>query len=252
MEKKYWVPAIEKANIVLMIVSKEPRRLKLMELSEKSKINKSSLFSILNTLEELGWVYKEIDQTYSLGARLGFLSAQYIHQFDLTKVFDREAEKTIRKIEETIQLSILDGNEIVYIAKKEGFSRVRVASEPGMRFPAHATAMGKAMLSSFTKEELEINYKEEGLKKLTDYTVDNLDDLVKQLENLSKTGYVIEDQEAVKGFICIGAPVFDERKKVIAAVSITMDRDNWAQKNKICKEEILALSKSLSMNGYYE
>ncbi len=249
MEKKYWVPAIEKANTVLMIISKEPRRLRLMEIAEKSTINKSSLFSILNTLEELGWVYKESDQTYSLGAKLGFLGAQYIQQFDLPRVFDREAEKTVRKIEETIQLSILDGREIIYIAKKEGLSRVRVASEPGMRFPAHATAMGKAMLSSFSKEQLELIYKEKGFEKLTDFTVDNLSDLVSQLDDIKKNGYIIESQEAVKGFTCIGAPVLNERKEIIAAVSITMDRDNWIQKSDACKEEILVLSRSLSMNS---
>lgn len=249
MEKKYWVPAIEKVNTVLMIVAKDPRRLKLMEIAEKSNVNKSSLFSILNTLEELGWVYKESDQTYSLGAKLGFLGAQYIEQFDLTRVFDQEAEKTVRKVEETIQLSVLDGREIIYIAKKEGLSRVRVASEPGMRFPAHATAMGKAMLSSFTNEELALIYKENGLEKLTDYTVDNLSDLVIQLEEIKKNGYIIEFQEAVKGFTCIGAPVLNERREIIAAVSITMDRDNWIQKSDICKAEILALSRRLSMNS---
>lgn len=251
MSKKYWVPAIERANTVLTIISKEPRRLKLMEISERSEINKSSLFSILNTLEELGWVYKEIDQTYSLGARLGFLSSQYIHQFDLTRVFDREADKTLRKIEETIQLSILEGNEIIYIAKKEGLSRVRVASEPGMRFPAHATAMGKAMLSSFSKDELEARYTENGFEKVTDKTVDNLDDLVKQINDFKVNGYIIENQEAVKGFTCIAAPILNERNKIIAAVSFTMDSDTWNQKSNLCKEEILKLSKNLSINGFY-
>ena len=250
MTKKYWVPAIERTNLVLSIISEEPRKLKLMEISEISNINKSSLFSILNTLEELGWVYKEIDHTYSLGAKLGLLSSKYIQQFDLPKVFDREAEKSMRKIGETIQLSILEGNEIIYIAKKEGLARVRVASEPGMRFPAHATAMGKVMLSKYSKEELENIYSKKNFERFTSYTVENINDLVTQIEYLKATGYIIENQEAVKGFTCIAAPIFNERNEIIAAVSITMDKDNWINKSSVCKEEIIILAKSLSMSGY--
>lgn len=126
MKKKYWVPALERADIVITIIAKEPRKLKLMEISKRSNINKSSLFSILNTLEEIGWVYKENDQTYALGPKLGFLSTQYIQQFDLTRHFNKEAEKTAMLIGETIQLSILEGNEIIYIAKQEGSSVVRM------------------------------------------------------------------------------------------------------------------------------
>lgn len=249
MKEKYWVPAIERTDAVLSIISNEPRKLKLMEISEKSKINKSSLFSILNTLEKLGWIYKEIDHTYSLGAKLGLLSSKYIQQFDLSKIFDREAEKTMRKIEETIQLSILEGDEIIYLAKKEGFARVRVATEPGMRFPAHATAMGKVMLSKYTKEELETRYYKKDFERFTNYTVENVNDLIAQIDLMSESGYIIENQEAVKGFTCIAAPILNERNEIIAAVSITMQKDVWAKKSSVCKEEILMLAKSLSMSS---
>ncbi|GGB53143.1 IclR family transcriptional regulator [Lentibacillus populi] len=250
MEVKYWVPAIERANTVMTVIAKESRKLKLMEIAKKSNINKSSLFSILNTLEELGWVYKETDQTYSLGPKLGFLSAQYIQQFDLTRFFDREAEKTVRIIEETIQLSILEGNEIIYIAKKQGPQRVRIVSEPGMRLPAHATAMGKVMLSTFSIDKLSEMYKASGFEKLTDRTVDNLDELLDQINEMEEKGYIVENQEAVKGFTCIAAPVWNERNEIIAAVSFTMTLDNWEMKSEICKEEIISLAKRISINSH--
>ncbi|QAS54450.1 IclR family transcriptional regulator [Halobacillus litoralis] len=250
MGNKYWVPAIEKANNIMTIIAKEPGKLKLIEISRRSNINKSSLFSILNTLEELGWVYKESDQTYSLGTRLGFFSAQYFQQFDLVGFFNREAEKAMKKIEETIQLSILEGNEIIYIAKKEGPSRVRIASGPGMSLPAHATAMGKAMLSKFSKDDLAEMYKESGFEQLTDKTVDNLHDLQNQINDMREKGYVIENQESVKGFTCIAAPVWNERNEIIAAVSFTMPLDNWEKKSELCKKEIISLAKILSINSH--
>ncbi|WP_203333661.1 IclR family transcriptional regulator [Planococcus beigongshangi] len=249
MTEKYWVPAIAKADNILTIISEESKGLRLMEIAERSNLNKSTLFSLLNTLERIGWVAKANDQTYSLGAKLGFIGSKYIHQFDLTTMFNREAEKTVRIVGETIQLSILDEREIIYLAKKNGTSRVRVATEPGMRFPAHATAMGKVMLSAFTKDELKGKYGDCEFEKFTDYTVDNLNDLFRQLDALKKSGYLIESQEAVKGFTCIASPILNERSAIIAAVSITMDNECWSQKKDLCIKEILTLSQNLSIMG---
>ncbi|HLR52765.1 MAG TPA: IclR family transcriptional regulator [Candidatus Avamphibacillus sp.] len=249
MDKKYWVPAIERADKVITIIANESGKLKLMEIAKKSDMNKSSLFSLLNTLEELRWVYKEVDQSYSLGSKLGFLSAQFIQQYDLTTYFDREAAKSVEKVQEAIQLSILEGSDIIYIAKKEGHQRVRINTSPGMRAPAHATAMGKVMLSSLTGDDLIEGYKDKEFEKVTDMTVDNLDHLLEQINSLKENGYIIESQEAVKGFTCIAAPILNERQEIIAAVSYTMTIDNWRRKSEVCKEEIISLAKRISINS---
>lgn len=249
MGRKYWVPAIERVNNVLILIAKEPNKLKLMEISKRSNINKSSLFSILNTLEELGWIYKEADQTYTLGPQLGFLGAKYNQQFDLTKTFEQEAAKTVKVIEEAIQLSVLEGNEIIYRGKQEGSSVVRIATEPGMRLPAHATAMGKVLLSTYSKDQLSEMYGDKSLKKLTDQTVDNLTDLQSQIDYFNQNGYIVESEETVKGFTCIAAPVRNERNEIVAAISITMSLDNWIEKSQIAKKEIQSLAKRLSINN---
>ncbi len=73
MEKKYWVPALEKANDVLQAIAQQPSGLKLIDLSKRLAIHKSSMFSLLNTMEALEWVVRESDGTYSLGSRLGYI-----------------------------------------------------------------------------------------------------------------------------------------------------------------------------------
>lgn len=248
MSKKYWVPAIERADIVLTTIAQTSEKVKLIDICKKSGINKSSLFSILNTLQKLGWVVKDLDNTYSLGPKLGYLGTKYIRQFDLTKAFDKEAEETVKVVKETIQLSILEGTEIIYLAKKEGPSRVRIVSEPGMRMPAHSTAMGKVMLSQFSKQKLFEKYKTDQLKKVTEKTVDNLDDLFDQIETIQKNKYIIESGEAVKGFTCIAAPIKNEFNEIIAAVSITLSSEVWDSKKDVCKKEILKLADKLSLN----
>src|SRR5699024_5234680 len=147
---------------------------------------------------------------------------------------------------ETVQLSVLEETEVVYIAKKESSSKVKIHTYPGMKMPAHSVAMGKVMLSSFTNEELEKRFSGD-LKKVTKYTVDNSKDLIKQVRTINQTGYIVENQETVENYICIAAPVYNEEKYIIAAVSFTMTTESWEDKCDICKREIIELSKNLSI-----
>lgn len=248
MVKKYWVPSIEKVNDVMTIIAKEPKKLKLIDIAKKTNNNKSSIFSILNTLNSLGWIYKESDGSYSLGSKLGFFSAMYIKQYDLTEYFNRETEKVKEKINETIQLSIREGKDIVYIGKKESSQRVRIVSEPGMRLPAHATAMGKVLLSPLSKDSLTNMYKNETFEKLTNKTIENLNQLINQINMFKQNGYVVEHEEAIRGFTCIAAPILNEKNKLIAAISFTMITESWEKKKEFFIEEILTLAEKISIS----
>ncbi|MBU8877574.1 IclR family transcriptional regulator [Bacillus sp. FJAT-29790] len=249
MEKKYWVPAIERVDKILNIIAYHPAEYRLIDFSNELAINKSSLFSLLNTLEVLGWVKKEKDDTYSLGMKLGILSASYFRQFDLINTFSLEALTSIEKVDETYQLSILDGKEIVYLAKKEGSSPVRVATDPGMKFLAHATAMGKVQLSQYTYEQLKGLYPDETLEQKTKYTVKSVDELWQQILKIQKDGFIKEYQEAVEDFCCIAAPIINHENRIIAAVSVTILSTNWEDKQEVAHEEIINLANRISLKA---
>jgi len=151
MEKKYWVPALEKADAVLQAVSEQPSKLRLIDLSNRLGINKSSMFSLLGTMEALEWVVREAEGTYSLGSKLGFIGNAFFKQFSLIDRFRKEAAVTKHTIQETIQLAKLERQEVLYLAKEEMPSPVRLASEPGMKLPAHITALGKCYLLHWTQ-----------------------------------------------------------------------------------------------------
>src|SRR5699024_991861 len=91
MKGKYWVLAIERANLVLKEVSLHPEQFRLIDLSRKLEINKSSLYSLLHTLEHLGWIVKSSEATYSLGPTLGSISSMYLSQFNIVQSFYKEA-----------------------------------------------------------------------------------------------------------------------------------------------------------------
>ena len=134
MDNKYWVPAVEKADLILRTIADRPGELRLIDLSKQLQIHKSSMFSLLNTLEKLDWIRRDKADTFRLGPSLGSLAGGYFKNNDLIASFHHEAAITKAKVEETIQLAELTGKDILYLAMEEFPSPVRLASEPGMRF----------------------------------------------------------------------------------------------------------------------
>lgn len=249
MEKKYWVPALEKANDVLQAIAERPSGLKLIDLSKHLGIHKSSMFSLLNTMEALEWVVREIDGTYSLGSKLGYIGNAFFKQFSLIDRFRKEASITKHVIKETIQLAKLEGREVLYLAKEEMPSPVRLASEPGMKLAAHTTALGKVMLAFLDKRELDALFPSEELEPLlTPHTLKKRKELYRQLREIRTNESAFDLQEAVMGFCCVAAPVRGTSGEVIAAISCSMFQHEWEEKRELAKEEICALAKRMSQH----
>ncbi len=247
MGKRYWVPAIERANLVLSLIAEKPGELRLIDLSNQLNIHKSSMFSILHTLEELDWVVKKQGDTYSLGHSVATLSAAYFKQFRILQAFYSEAAKSSMKINETIQLGILDGSSVFYLGKEEGGTRVRIATDPGMHFPAHASAIGKIQLSQYSYNELKALYPDGILESKTPNTITDLDILWKQLVEAKKKGFVTECEEGTLDFYCVAAPIYNFENKLIAGVSFSMIRTSWEKKREEATKEIVDLAERISL-----
>jgi DNA-binding IclR family transcriptional regulator len=249
MDKKYWVPALEKAHQILELIAAEPHQLKLIDLSKRLGINKSSMFSILHTMEELRWAVRDKGDTYALGSYFGPIGSAYLRQYDLISEFHREAAITKERIGETIQLAKLEGNQVLYLAKEEAPSPVRLASDPGMKFPAHGTALGKAMLATKTDEEVSGLYLEESISATTPHTIQTRTDLIRQLSVIRKDGYALDLQEAVIGFSCVAAAIYGASGEVVAAVSCSMPQHQWECKHELAQMEICELARRLSQSN---
>jgi IclR family transcriptional regulator, KDG regulon repressor len=251
LSEKYWVPAIERTNLVIGLIAKEPGKHRLIDLSKALNINKSTMFSLLNTLETLGWIVKDDGDTYTLGPTLGGYSAAYFRKFNLLELFYKEASKSVKVIDETIQMGTLHGTNIVYLAKEENDSRVRLMSDPGMQFPAHATAIGKIQLTQYSYEEFQNLYANKELDQSTPFTVKDKEELWQQIETAKKVGYICEEQEAALGFYCVSAPIYNHENKLIYGISFTMMENSWNVKKQKAIDEIIDLASRLSKHAGY-
>lgn len=246
MEAKYKVPALEKADKILRLIADEPDRLKLIELSRRTGIHKSSMFSLLKTMENLGWIVSGKDSAYSLGPVVGTLGSLFFRQQDFIGSFLKEASAERDALEETLQLATLDRGRVLYLAKLEAPSPVKLVSEPGMTYPAHATALGKALLAFLPDRERERLFPEERLEPLTAHTHRSTRELFADLAEVRRRGVAEEVEEAVVGFACVAAPVKDLSGDAAYAVSVSLPLHRWQLKKELCRERIAQLGARLS------
>jgi DNA-binding IclR family transcriptional regulator len=247
MDHKYAVPALDRAHAVLTVLTEEPYKWKLSDLSKRLGISKSTLYSLLMTMERLQWIQRDRHETYALGNALGDFGSAYFRQYDLIEEFRRAAEPVMRRLQESVQLARLDGSDVLYLAKVEAPSPVQMVSGPGVRFPAHATALGKSLMLDMSAEQIAQIFPKETLPKLTVHTIGSREAFLQELEKVRRQGYSLDIQEGVMGFCCVAAPV-RRRGEVAAAVSCSMPIHHWEGKKDGAVREICALAKQLSTN----
>jgi len=246
---KYNVPALARAHEIIRIVAENPSQYKLIDLSRELGIHKSSMFSLLQTMERLGWLHKDPGDRYQLGAFFGRTGSLYFRQWDLVSDFHREAADVKTRLEETLQLGRLEGRDVFYLAKEEAPSPVRLMSEPGMTWAAYATGLGKAMLAYKSDDEVRALFPEEKLHAFTPNTVSTTGELLRELADVRKIGVATDKEEAVIGFSCAAAPVRGPDGRVIAAVSCSIPQYRWAEKRELAVREIVHLARTLSYDA---
>ena len=246
MDKKYWVPALEKAHIVIKLIAEEPAKLKLTDLCKRLEISKSSMFSLLQTMEALNWITRNSSDVYSLGMHFGLMGNAYFQQYDLIDAFHTEAAAYMKIVNESIQIARLEGGDVFYLAKEAAPSPVQMVSGPGTRIPAYATGLGKMLLSALENEQLDLIYPNDSFTSLTPFTLRTKKELITHLTTIRKQGYALDLQEGVMGFNCIAAPIYHHNGQLLAAVSFSIPLHHWDEKREIALNAILDLSHKLS------
>jgi len=250
--------SVRKTLKVLQAFSAGQPELGLTEISNLLNSHKSSTFRILTTLMSEGFVEKDpLTHKYRLGLRLVDLGNRVLVRYDMRDHARPHMEQLARKIEEIIHLSILDKNEIVYLEKKGEGQPLTVATKVGGRSPAHASAMGKVLLSGLSPKELDDVLAIGPLARFTPNTITGIPQLLRELEKIRSQGFAIDNEETFPGIRCVAAPVRSRSGGVVAAISATVPTQRMGQQrmNEIRKEIIETahlISERIAMSGLGE
>jgi DNA-binding IclR family transcriptional regulator len=215
------VGVISKVFNIIELLDRTPSGLPLKALAEQTGINKSTAYRFLSHLEGQGYLFRDSSGNYMVGPRLTRLGTGSSSQATLSKISRPVLENLHKSTGETINLAILDGQDVLYIDILETFHTFRLVSEVGMRRPFYATSLGKAIVAHLSEEEQEELYTHIEFAPATSRTVNSILRLKKQLRLIRKQSFSLDDEEAVAGVRCLGAAIFGEGAKVVAGISIS-------------------------------
>lgn len=218
------MPSVLRAGSILDALASGPPRATLASLSRGLSIPRSSTLALCNSLVETGLLARDPDGLYRLGSHTLELSRAFLSQTDFHAEFQRVVSGLGLLAEQTLVCAVLRGRDVVYIGRRAGTSPLGVSYEIGMRLPAHCTATGLSMLSTLSRERVDELYAGARLERLTDRSIASVRELHERLVNVRKRGYAVDDEETVRGMICIGAPVRDDGGATAGAVAVSMPK----------------------------
>lgn len=203
----------------------------LKVLAAETGLHTSTAFRILASLDCHGFVARDEGGRYRLGARFLRLGARVRERLDVRQEARPVLEWLRTQLHETVNLTVRQGDEVVYVERAVGPKMMRVEHVIGSHAPLHVTAVGKLFLGEAGPEECVRYAKRTRLKPLTPNTITNVAKLQQQAVFAQREGYALDDQEAEVGVGCIGVPVRDSTGKMVAALSVSAPierrRDAW-------------------------
>lgn len=201
-------PAVTRAGAILDLLAENAGEAAgPSELARRLGLPKSSIANICNALAEIGLV-RRIGTGFALGRKLAELGGAYLASVDLVQEFYDACRTLPTGSVETVQLAILDGLEMTYLARHDGRQPVRLTSQIGRRLPATVTATGKAALASLDQDDLDRRLA--GLWELpvlTSKSIGSVAALRAELTAVRGRGYAMDDEETVEGVVCFGVMI---------------------------------------------
>lgn len=248
------VKSADRVLDIFELFAEEQDTLSLTDISRKLGMPTSSAYKLLQNLLSRG--YLETDKhgkTFRLGYKLFEIGSKVSRNSDYATEFQHVASRIINGINESVFLSIRNGDKVLYIAEKQSTHPVRFVSHLGMQLPLHATAMGKVLLSGLTDEEVTRLYPDNELGKLTEYTLSDRQELLHQLRQIRSDGLAYSSGEAVQGIRCVAAPITNAAGDVVAAMSVSIpvarvEEEAW----ELAVRAVRQGAKELSIKHYFQ
>lgn len=222
MDSPNSIKSLMKAIAVLNSFSLDEVELSLAEIAQKVKIPKPTAYRILSTLAHGGLVEKKKDTgTYRIGPSLYTLGNLYLYTTDLIKAAE-PVTKTLNDLTgDAVHVGIFEKGYVTTVMKQETKLPFRWSSYIGRTLPAYASAMGKALLSELSEDEIDALYSSETLKPVTKKTISTKTKLKNELSKIRETGVAIIKEDATEGIESIGCVIRDARGTAVAATSFS-------------------------------
>ncbi|MEU4032773.1 IclR family transcriptional regulator [Streptomyces collinus] len=237
------VPAVTRALDILELFLDGDGTLSAPDIVRRLQLPRTTVHELVTTLSARSYIVPVPGQPgrYRLGVRPYQLGSRYAEQLDLAAEGQQVARSVAETCDETVHVAILEGTDVIYIAKVDSTHAVRMVSAAGRRLPAHCTSVGKMLLASLPEQELAARIPDDA--ELTAMTPNSITDpaaLREALAEIRRRGIAVESRESNPDVSCVAAPVRDRAGKVVAALSISVPMIRWSEERRGELEQLAA------------
>ncbi len=240
------VPAITRGMAILDLVAGAGQAgMSVPEIAKSMNLAKSSTANICAALEVEGMLRRS-DGRFTLGRRILSLAGDYLRSADQLAEFYAMCRHSRLISREAARLALLDGTDVLYLARYEGTNPIRLTANIGDRFPAHVTATGKAILSTLPDAVVEDRYRGKTFTPFTPRSLKGLSELMADLRVSRQRGYFMDDEETNIGVVCFAVPVVNlQGEPAQFAISATLLK---ARANEVDHAEIVSELQRIAQN----
>jgi IclR family pca regulon transcriptional regulator len=218
--ERQFVKSLERGLAVIRALSVSGEGRTLSDVAQDTGLTRASARRFLLTLEQLGYVRSD-DRRFMLTPRALDLGYAYLSSLTLPQIAQPHLRELVERAHESSSVSVLDGGDVVYVAREPTQRIMTVAISVGTRFPAYATSMGRVLLAGLDEPELESFLEGAELRPLTPATITTKAALRREIARTRRQGWALVDQELEDGLRSIAVPIHDPDGAVSAAINLS-------------------------------
>ncbi|MDR0343317.1 MAG: helix-turn-helix domain-containing protein [Nocardiopsaceae bacterium] len=213
-----FVQSLDRGLAVIRCFSSEHPSLTLSEVAERTGLTRAAARRFLLTLQELGYVGSS-GRLFSLRPRVLALGYAYLSSFSVAQIAQPHLEDLAEDLHESCSVSVLDGDDLVYVARASANRIMTISLTVGTRLPPYPTSMGRVLLAHLPGAELDAHLRRTELRRLTEHTITDEAEFREVLAAVRRRGWAAVDQELEAGVRSIAVPIRDSSGKVVAAIN---------------------------------
>ena len=213
----------DRALQVLEYLATVPDGATFSDIARALSMPKSSTHELLAVMSERSFLeFTPETKSYRIGIRTWELGQAFISHRDLLTEARPVIVSIAARLDETVQISVLDGLEEVYLDRVDSSQPLRVQAIVGSRAPAHSTALGKVLLSDRRESDILGDLRGRKLRALTPHTITSAEALIDELRWVRLMGFAVDDQQRALGLRCVAVPIRDHSGSIVAAMSVAV------------------------------
>jgi IclR family transcriptional regulator, pca regulon regulatory protein len=217
-----FVQSLERGLAVIRAFDAEHPELTLSDVARQTGLTRAAARRFLRTLVEIGYMRTEGGK-FALRPKILELGYAYLSSLSLPELALPHMEQLVERVHESSSMCVLDGDEIVYVARVPTKRIMAVVIAVGTRFPAYATSMGRVLLAGHSDDWLDGWLSSAKLHQLTPHTTTDGKELRAELVRVRSRGWALVDQELEEGLRSVAVPIRDASGRVVAAVNIAVN-----------------------------